>query len=226
MHHHLERTHEAAERVRGVGRGLPQNSVLFLQRAAGNRAVGSIVSAAASATERRAALIGFEQTLLRDVAQSEPAGQVVTAAGRVTPVRRGGSAGSDLCEMGSQGAAMGDVVLLAESAPDVRSPEGQSLLQHEAAHIDQQRAVGVQPAASLKERAASEVPGHQGLLRFIGYSFGASTVARKAAAKAARWLAKRGASVSGHVISRHIARKLGKSRFIQENSSKNGWRPH
>jgi hypothetical protein len=151
-------------------------------------------------------------------------------------VHRGGPAGELLAKHDMPAAAVGNDVLLSTGAPSVDTNDGLKLIAHEAVHTAQQRGTQPQQFGQLSGRNWAELEanrGANGLLKGepLGHVaaapavhyLGADSAARAVAKKAARWLARKGANISAHVAKRHIAKRLGKSTFIDGGKMVKKW---
>lgn len=217
--------------------------LLDLQTEAGNQAVATLIHSQLTELEQEA-VVSFAQTLL-DTAPAAPL-ETMPAEGGIMlhdlpggqplQVHRGGIAGELLADAGTAAASVGSHIVLAPDAPSLTSREGQQLLAHEAVHTAQQRgdmpeprsitaqqrsaeAEADQAAAKLMRGAAVAQPSYAPMIHFQG----GGAVVQAVAKKALKWLAKRGKNVSAHIAKRHVARRLGKSRFSVSGAQIKKW---
>lgn len=162
----------------------------------------------------------------------------VNATNHLTPViRRGGEAGKMLTEIDVPAATVGNQIVLADNAPALDTAAGKQIVAHELVHVAQNQRFGErgpeeQMNTSRSEAEANALAGTvlaEGSVAptaaapAVAFFNPGAAIARKVAQKALKWLAKRGKNVSAHIFKRHVARRIGKSRFAASGKQVKKW---
>ncbi len=220
-----------------------EKSLSLLQGVVGNQAIASLIQSHLSRLGQDAAN-SFERKLLdaapaapREVIPPEGEHILKKLPGGLLPkVHRGGRAGELLADAGTDAVAVGRHIVLAPSAPDLASHEGQQLLAHEAIHVAQQHGTTPKPQGLRAQRESAESEANKSATGLVAgipvtqvstapmiHFQGAGTVVANVAKRALKWLAKRGRNISAHIAKRHIARRIGKSRFAASGKQVKKW---